>query len=264
MTRKPTFRDLGISSQKPKQPMGIGRSLVAETFLAIGAVLFSFAMYQAFWTNIEAGNRQAAAGNILAQQWENPRKNLRPEVGDAFANIYIPAFGTDFVYAVVQGVEDKDLDIGPGHYEDTQMPGEPGNMGIAGHRVGTGAPFNDLGRLETCDSVIIETEDMYHVYKVAPMDAGVGAECFTQEQNAGLTSGQYSDLVGRHITTPLDVGVIDPVPGKGEGIDQGKLNLLTLTTCHPQFSDRERMIIHAIEVDRIDKATGDMPEEMEG
>ena len=264
MTHRPTLRDLEKPTTTPKEPMGVARTLFAEVFLTVGALLLSFAFYQAFWTNIEAGNRQAAAGNILAQQWENPRKNLRPEVGDAFANIYIPAFGTDFVYAIVQGVEDKDLDIGPGHYEDTQMPGEPGNMGVAGHRVGTGAPFNDLGRLNTCDSLIIETQDTYHIYKVAPMEPGTGADCFTPEQNSGMTTGQYANVVGRHITTPLDVSVIEPVPGNGSGLEQGKQSMLTLTTCHPQFSDRERMIIHAFEVDQIDKATGQIPEEMKG
>lgn len=264
MTHRPILRDLEKPTTAPKEPMGVVRSLFAEVFLTVGALLLSFAFYQAFWTNIEAGNRQAAAGNILAQQWENPRKILRPEVGDAFANIYIPAFGTDFVYAIVQGVEDEDLDIGPGHYEDTQMPGEPGNMGVAGHRVGTGAPFNDLGKLHTCDSLIIETQDTYHVYKVAPMEPGTGADCFTPEQNAGMTTGQYANIVGRHITTPLDVSVIEPVPGNGSGLEQGKLNMLTLTTCHPQFSDRERMIIHAFEVEQIDKATGQIPEEMKG
>lgn len=262
MTQKPTLRDLGITTQKEHTPMGIGRSLVAEVFLTIGALLLSFAFYQAFWTNIEAGNRQAVAGNILAQQWENPRKNFRPELGDAFANIYIPAFGSDFVYAVVQGVSDADLDIGPGHYEDTQMPGELGNVGIAGHRVGTGAPFNDLGRLNTCDSIIIETEDKYNVYKVAPMEPSRGADCFTPEQNSGMTTGQYSNIVGRHITTPLDVSVIEPVPGNGQGNDIGKLKMLTLTTCHPQFSDKERMIIHAFEVEQIDKSTGRIPQEL--
>ena len=262
MANRPTLRDLGISTSKEHAPMGVARSLVAEVFLTIGALLLSFAFYQAFWTNLEAGNRQAAAGNILAQQWENPRKNLRPELGEAFANIYIPAFGTDFVYAVVQGVEDEDLDIGPGHYEDTQMPGELGNVALAGHRVGTGAPFNDLGRLNTCDSIIIETEDKYNVYKVAPMEQSTGADCFTSDQNLGMKSGQYSHVVGRHITTPLDVGVIEPVPGKGQGSEQGKLKMLTLTTCHPQFSDRERMIVHAFEVEQIDKATGQVPQEL--
>lgn len=263
MTRRTTLQDIQRPAQDPKPQIGIFRSLIAEAFLAVGAVLLSFAGYQAFWTDIEAGNRQAEASTVLSKQWENPRKMLKPELGDAFANIYIPAFGTDFAYAVVQGVEDEDLDIGPGHYEDTQMPGEPGNVALAGHRVGTGAPFNDLGRLNTCDSIIIETEDKYNVYKVAPMNPGESADCFTPEINAGLTTGQYTNVVGRHITTPLDIGVIDPVPGKGAGNDQGKLKMLTLTTCHPQFSDKERMIIHAFEVEQIDKSTGRMPQEME-
>ena len=70
--------------------------------------------------------------------------------------MYIPAFGDDFQFAIVEGTDENDLLRGPGDYEQTQRPGEEGNFGVAGHRVDKGSPFNDLGLLETCDAIVVE------------------------------------------------------------------------------------------------------------
>lgn len=40
---------------------------------------------------------------------------------------------------------------------------------MAGHRVGKGAPFNDLGALEACDAVVVETKQEWVTYRVLPM-----------------------------------------------------------------------------------------------
>jgi sortase (surface protein transpeptidase) len=39
--------------------------------------------------------------------------------------------------------------------------------------------------------------------------------------------------------------------------------LITLTTCHPKFSDRERMIIHGILVKSYPKKDGFLPPELQ-
>ncbi len=79
-----------------------------------------------------------------------------PALGEGFARVHIPAL--DAAYAVVEGTRNEDLRAGPGHYVDTQMPGEPGNFALAGHRIGTGAVFQHLDRLDACDAVVVETE----------------------------------------------------------------------------------------------------------
>ena len=89
------------------------------------------------------------------------------------------------------------------------------------------------------------------------------AGCFVPEQQTNLATGQYSQVVGRHITTPEDVSVVDKVPGHKDGDEMGMESLITLTTCHPQFSAAERMIIHGMEVERIDKSTGKKPAALE-
>ncbi|WP_448241897.1 sortase domain-containing protein [Corynebacterium kroppenstedtii] len=57
----------------------------------------------------------------------------------------IPTFGSDWNYAIIQGMSASDLSRGPRHYTRTQNPGDKGSFALAGHRVGRGAPFNDWG-----------------------------------------------------------------------------------------------------------------------
>ena len=51
--------------------------------------------------------------------------------------------------------------------------------------------------------------------------------------------------------------MLDPIPGTppDAGVEASE-GLLTLTTCHPQFSNAERMIIHAMETERQEKSPG--------
>ena len=226
-------------------------SVIGELMLTAGVLLLLFAFYESYWTNIASGKLQDEANETLQEEWHNPRgAGHAPKLGEAFARRYIPAFGSDFAFAVLEGTNENDLLRGPGRYTDTQMPGEPGNFAVAGHRVGKGAPFNDLGNLHTCDAIVIETATEWITYRVLPIDGSPG-ECFSQEQQA---KAEYQPVQGRHITLPGDVSVLQPVPG-AEGVEPSE-SLLTLTTCHPQFSNAERMIVHAMETDREAKALG--------
>ena len=211
--------------------------------LTIGVVLLLFAFYEAYWTNVESGQLQEEASAHLDEQWRNPRQKLEPELGEAFAQLYIPTFGSDYRFAIIEGTNEDDLLRGPGRYADSQMPGEMGNFAVAGHRVGKGAPFNDLGKLETCDDIVVETQTERITYRVLPID-GEQVDCFN-----GIPP-EYSHVVGRHITTPGDVSVTNPVPESDAAPNR---EILTLTTCHPQFSNAERMIVHAMEVEKEEK-----------
>ena len=211
--------------------------------LTIGVVLLLFAFYEAYWTNVESGQLQEEASADLEEQWRNPRQKMEPELGEAFAQLYIPTFGSDYHFAIIEGTNEDDLLRGPGRYVDSQMPGEMGNFAVAGHRVGKGAPFNDLGKLETCDDIVVETQTERITYRVLPID-GEQADCFN-----GIPP-EYSHVVGRHITTPGDVSVTNPVPESDAAPNR---EILTLTTCHPQFSNAERRIVHAMEVEKEEK-----------
>lgn len=99
---------------------------------------------------------------------------------------------------------------------------------------------------------MVETRNTWDTYRVLPINAtGTGrrkaaAECFTPERVEQLTTGDYAAVQGRHITLPGDIRVPDPVPGQVIEFSGELAGVLTLTTCHPQFSYAERMIVHGM------------------
>lgn len=131
----------------------------------------------------------------------------RPQliVGDPVARLEIPSIGVDQI--VVEGVGHDQLESGPGHYADTPLPGEFGNAAIAGHRTTYGAPFLDLGDLVPGDEIVVTTIAGRYVYRVTAST----------------------------IVSPSDVYVVGPLDGYH----------LTLTTCHPKYSTRQRLVISA-------------------
>lgn len=150
------------------------------------------------------------------------------------------------------------------------MSAEAGNFALAGHRVGKGAPFNDLDNLDVCDAIVVETVDSWDVYRVMPIAQeearrrGEAAECFTENQVERMVTGEYSEVDGRYITTPTHLEVIHPIPGFVDSeVLPGAESLITLTTCHPQFSNAERMIVHGMLVEQIEKTGGQRPAVLE-
>ncbi|MCI6207098.1 MAG: class E sortase [Corynebacterium glucuronolyticum] len=241
---------------------------LGELLITFGVVCLLFAFYEAYWTNLEAQRNQAEAAQELEQRWENPRNRLNPVLGEAMARLYIPAFGPDYQFAIIEGTGEQELLAGPGHYEDSEMPGEPGNFAVAGHRVGKGAPFNDLGHLESCDAIIVETATTWEIYRILPMSldpavrADEAAPCLPPDIQQRVANGDYQHVQGRHITTPDDYNVVHALPGSDEEDPTPEmLPVITLTTCHPQFSNAERMIIHAVHVRSQDNST--VPHEMQ-
>ncbi len=125
--------------------------------------------------------------------------------GEAIARLRIPAIDLDKV--VVEGVGSQALKEGPGHYPSTPLPGQAGNAAIAGHRTTYGAPFHDLDQLKEHDLIYVTTRQGAFQYAVS----------------------------ATMIVSPDDVSVLDSTDA-----DQ-----LTLTTCHPKYSARQRLIVVA-------------------
>ena len=257
-----------MASKRTPDPL----SILGEILLTVGVFLLLFAFWEVYWTNLQSARQQSSATDRLASEWSddrNPRPLTEPTEGTAFARLSIPSFGPDFNFSVVKGVTDADLNIGPGHYMDTQDPGQQGNFSIAGHRVGRGAPFNDLGRLETCDSVVVQTAGSWLVYRVLPIDVPADqrqaalSECMEGELATKMSTGDYAQVQGRHITVPTDVSVINPLPNLDRtSVADSDEKLLTMTTCHPQYSNAERMIVHAVQVREDPKRPGYEPPEL--
>lgn len=137
---------------------------------------------------------------------------LYPGNGEAVARIVIRAIGMDQI--VVEGTDVDALRKGPGHYPWTPMPGQPGNASIAGHRTTYGAPFANIGNLRPDDKIIVQTAQGEFVYEVLAQD---------------------SPTKGYLIVSPDRIDLLR---------DNGN-NLLTLTSCHPRFSNRQRIVVQA-------------------
>jgi sortase A len=242
---------------------------LGEVLITLGVIVLLFVVYALYFTDVMSGRLQADASAELDQAWAEDRPpevetGDRTAVGDPFSRLRIPAFGSDYAFTIQQGVHREALNVGPGHYEHTAQPGEPGNFAVAGHRIGKGAPFNQLGELRSCDPVVVETRDSFFVYRVMPMaeeidgwDERVQADprCArvpTLREAGEADGGPYGDTVGRKIVTPDRGDAVAPVPYREDGPlpKPQQAALLTLTTCHPEFSARERMIIHAVLTDQ--------------
>jgi sortase A len=189
--------------------------------------------------------------------------------GEGFANLYIPRFGKDYAWTIVQGVNDADLERGPGHYVNSAVPGQLGNFSIAGHRVGKGEPFLNLDQLQPGDPVVVQTATNWYIYRVLGDVAQFNAAAKltdkskrTNGETAALSSADSQGVVGREIVQPTDVGVVAPVPNHIATTPTRAL--MTMTTCHPKYTADQRMIVHAA-LDRAVPVSGkSIPRELPG
>ena len=160
-------------------------------------------------------------GPVLAPEGDDPIPDAppailyveqKPEKGDSFAIIRIPTIERLAEgWAVVEGVSRRNLRSGAGHMPHTPLPGQPGNAVISGHRTTYGAPFHELDQLEPGDIIEVETAIGVHTYAV-----------------------DQTVIVG-----PRELWVTEERVGAW----------LTLTTCHPKFSSRQRLVVFAQLVD---------------
>jgi sortase A len=66
--------------------------------------------------------------------------------------------------AVLEGSDDATLGRGAGHIEDTPFPGQPGNIGIAGHR---DTIFRPLRHVHVGDALDLTTADRVYRYRIS-------------------------------------------------------------------------------------------------
>ncbi|WP_225755746.1 class E sortase [Actinotalea sp. Marseille-Q4924] len=224
--------------------------VVGELLITLGALLALFVVWQLFWTDVVAeraqdqvvqelgwartaddapgGGGQEPAPAVPAAPAPEEAPAETPERRDAapvlaeqphattFATLAVPRWGPDYVQPISEGVTRRDvLDVlGIGHYPGTAMPGEVGNFAVAAHRVTYGKPFNRVAELQVGDPLVVQTQDAWYVYRVS----------------------------STQIVLPQEVDVIAPVPDQPDA--EPTQAMITLTTCHPMFSARERFIVH--------------------
>jgi sortase A len=217
-------------------PRTVARVL-GELLVTAGVVVLLFVIYEVYVTDLLTAQDQNNLSHQLHDQWAAPAANpgtdpTQVAVGSGFAVLRIPRLGSDFSRVVVEGSGQDELAQGPGHYVGTAMPGQPGNVAIAGHRVGKGSPFLDLDLLRPGDAIVVETENYWFTYRVLG------------DRATGTFTTDPSGIPGQEIVSPTDVAVIAPTPDAAGSGPSGQY--LTLTTCHPKFSARQRLVIHAV------------------
>jgi sortase A len=161
------------------------------------------------------------ATDAFATRWVQPHALSRltsPAVAAAYragriansspvTRLRLRRVGIDVV--VVQGVTRDALRAGAGHYPNTPLPGEAGNVAIAGHRTTFGHPFRNLDRVSVGDRIELTTPVGTYTYVV--------------------TRGPF-------VVAPRDLSVLRQDPR----------SMLTLTTCNPVHSARERLVVQAV------------------
>lgn len=221
----------------------------AQLLLALGLLIGIYIGYQLVGTDLLTDQAQSRASTQLSRTWSDATADGRPaRAGDPIARISIPRLGAGWSYTILEGTDQSVLADGPGHYVGTPLPGQPGNVAVAGHRVGQGSPFDGLGSLEACDDISVETRTAVLTYRVLPTAAS-DARC----TGIPALDPAYNAVQGREIVSPEQVDVLAAVPNRPDARPTETAPLLTLTTCHPRFSARQRMVIHAFLVDTTTK-----------
>lgn len=199
-----------------------GLVVLGDLLITMAVLVGLFLGYELAVTNVTAQAEQRQLRRTLEQQWSHlppgavrPSPLPTPRIGDGLAILRIPRLGRDYVEVVVAGVTFAALASGPGHYPGTAPPGQVGNFVVSGHRTTHGAPFRHLDRLRVGDPIVVETRDRYYVY----------------------------DVTRRRIVAPAALGVTAPVPER-PGV-RPTVASLTLTTCYPLFSARQRLVVFA-------------------
>ena len=169
-----------------------------------------------FATNVWQDRIQGRLRKQLASpQLEQAYRDRRIGTGDSLTRLKIPALGVDVV--VVEGTTPSALRAGAGHYANTALPCDTGNVAIAGHRTTFGKPFVDLDRLKSGDVIELETPVGGCAYEVSKPP---------------------------YIVNPRDLSPLDPTTDRW----------LTLTTCHPKGSAAQRLIVRATWTKDLERA----------
>ena len=162
-----------------------------ERFATLQALAKKEAPDQSLWSP----TRVTAWHRLLSESFPAPLAVLRiPKI-----RVEVP---------VLPGTDDRTLDRGVGHIEDTAAPGTEGNSGIAGHR---DSFFRGLKDIAVGDEIELDTLDRTEVYRVERA----------------------------WVVEPEDVSVLDPTPTRA-------LTLVTCYPFYFVGSAPQRFIVRAV------------------
>lgn len=225
-----------VGKRKPSKHRAINQrgykvlAVIGELMITAGLVLGAYVVYELYVSNFAAEKTWSDSTIQLEDQFEADYRALieanpgidpvelveNPKPGEAFGLLFVPKlWPANKPVPIREGIADRDLAKGLGHYSETALPGEVGNFAIAGHRATHGEPFAEFQTLAKGDEVIVETLIGRYVYslvadvKVMPEDVWV---------------------IGKRPNLPA----LNNLPADAK--------LITLTTCHPRWSSEQRWI----------------------
>ena len=164
-----------------------------------------FVAYQLWGT----GLAEMRAQSDLEQKFSSQLPTVVPNYGEPVTRLRIDDIGVDKI--VVAGVDDKALEKGPGLFDRSPLPGQLGNVAIAGHRTSYGAPFSRINELTIDDEIVLTRAGTTYTYRVVRKP---------------------------FIVTPADIDVAQTL--------DDSIAELTLVSCHPKWTSQKRIIVKAV------------------
>jgi sortase A len=156
-----------------------------------------------------------------------------PEPQAFYGRLQIPAIDLDSPF--IEGIRINTLDYGPGHWPGTAMPGQVGNVVVAGHRTSHNADFRRLDELQAGDQVIFD------------LDANEG---FERADGVPVSVPSPDVHTGRHVYIVHSVQIVPP--DAMWVVTQDYRHSATLFACHPPGSVAERIVVF---LDLVDPTT---------
>lgn len=203
--------DLPDTNHTPPLPRRLDTVLgvVGKTLIATGLLLLSFVAYQLWGTGLAESRAQAD----LERQFTSQLPAV-PTYGKPVTRIRIARLDVDKI--VVAGTSYEALEKGPGLFDGSPLPGQFGNVSIAGHRTSYGAPFGRINELEIGDEIVLTRAGSTFTYIVSE-------EPF--------------------VVRPTSVDVVKTLDN-----DSARL---TLVTCHPKWTSKNRLVVKATLVSTV-------------
>ena len=230
---RPQGRRSARAARRPRRRVS-AVGVLGELLITAGVLVLLFIGWQQWFNDLVVGAEHRDQAAALSEQFElqaasspapvpdggEPPVTAPPAEAQTFANFYVPRFGADYAVPIAGGTSTvRTLNkIGIGHYDDTQMPGEVGNFGIAAHRTTYGAPFNKVADLQAGDKMYVQTADGWYTYV-------------------------YRNL---QYVPATQVSVLQPVPDAPDVSAASGERLITLTSCNPMFTAQERIVAYGV------------------
>jgi sortase A len=204
-----------MAQNKNRKPLKLHK--LSLLVITLGVMLGLYPLFTFVYSNYQQNRLQAnlenpvieqPTGDAIPEEQQSPSgDNGTDNSLDQEALFRLEIPKLELTTVVVKGTSPTDLKKGPGWYENSVLPGE-GNTAIAGHRTMHGGWFRHVDKLKEKDLILLSYQNREYIYEVEKV--------FPIAKN--------------------DWSVIDPT----------EHSVLTLTTCHPVGSAKQRLVVRAI------------------